>query len=102
LVNGKPQITLKRIGKMPMPIDVLTTYKNGTSEMHYISMNLMYGIKPAEDDTPRIFPQEWKWTDPEYYFTINRNIGDIRSIEIDPSQRMADVNRSNNKLVIPN
>lgn len=102
LVNGKPQITLKRIGKMPMPIDVLITYKDGTSEMHYIPMNLMYGIKPAEDATPRIVHQEWKWTDPEYYFTINRNIGDIRSIEIDPSQRMADVNRSNNKLVIPN
>jgi len=102
LVNGKPQITLKRIGKMPMPIDVLITYKDGTSEMHYIPMNLMYGIKPAEDATPRIVHQEWKWTDPEYNFTINRNIGDIRSIEIDPSQRMADVNRSNNKLVIPN
>jgi hypothetical protein len=100
-VNNQTQITLKRIGKMPMPIDVLVTYKDGTSEMHYIPMNLMFGIKPAEDSIPRIIHAEWKWTDPEYIFTISRSIRDIRSVEIDPSQRMADVNRSNNKLVVP-
>jgi hypothetical protein len=32
---------------------------------------------------------------------ISKSIKDIKSIEIDPSLRMADVNRSNNKLVIP-
>ncbi|WP_298412322.1 M1 family metallopeptidase [Hydrotalea sp.] len=101
VVNNQPQITLKRIGKMPMPIDVLVTYKDGTTEMHYIPMNLMYGIKPAEDATPRIIHAEWKWTDPEYNFSISKSIRDIKSVEIDPSQRMADVNRSNNKLVIP-
>jgi hypothetical protein len=43
----------------------------------------------------------WKWVDPVYQVAITKSIKDIKSIEIDPSLRMADVNRSNNKLVIP-
>ena len=45
--------------------------------------------------------KEWKWVDPEYSFTISKSVTDIKSIEIDPSQRMADVNRVNNKIVVP-
>ena len=99
--DGKTQISLKRVGKMPMPIDVLLTFKDGTQELHYIPLNLMYGEKPAEDNTPRTVHTEWRWTHPEYTFETNRNIKDLKSIEIDPSQRLADINRSNNKLVIP-
>jgi hypothetical protein len=101
VVNGKTQITLKRIGKMPMPIDVLVTYKDGTKELHYIPLNLMYGEKPIEDSVARTVHSEWKWTHPEYNFETSRSIKEIKSIEIDPSQRMADLNRTNNKLVIP-
>jgi len=99
--NGKAEITLKRIGLMPMPVDVLITYKDGTKEMHYVPMNLMYGAKPAEDNTPRIIHDEWKWVDPEYTMTILRSVADIKEIEIDPSKRMADVNRVNNKITVP-
>jgi hypothetical protein len=101
LKDGKTQITLKRLGKMPMPIDVLLTFKDGTQEMHYIPLNLMYGEKPAENTILRTVHTEWRWTHPEYTFETLRNIKDIRSIEIDPSQRMADINKTNNKLVIP-
>ncbi len=99
--EGKTQITIKRVGKMPMPIDVLLTFKDGTQELHYIPLNLMYGEKPAEDNIPRTVHTEWRWTHPEYTFETSRNIKDLKSIEIDPSQRLADINRSNNKLVIP-
>jgi len=101
VVNGKTQITLKRLGKMPMPIDVLVTFKDGTQELHYIPLNIMYGEKPAESKIPRTVHTEWKWTHPDYKFETGRNIQDIKSIEIDPSQRMADINPKNNKLVIP-
>ncbi len=94
-------ITLKRLGLMPMPVDVLITYKDGSQEMHYIPMNLMYGAKPAEDSVKRIVHEDWKWVDPEYNFIINRSVADIKSIEIDPSKRMADVNRVNNKIIVP-
>ncbi len=102
LDNGKTLLTVKRLGKMPMPIDVLVTFKDGTQELHYIPLDMMLGNKPSENITPRTIHAEWRWTHPEYSFETKRNIKDIKSIEIDPSQRMADVNRSNNKLVIPN
>jgi hypothetical protein len=99
--NGKAKITIKRAGLMPMPLDVLITYKDGTKEMHYIPLNMLYGAKPAEDSTPRIVHNEWKWVDPDYSFTLSKAVGDIKEIEIDPSKRMADVNRVNNKISVP-
>ncbi|MFP5040994.1 M1 family metallopeptidase [Parasediminibacterium sp. JCM 36343] len=102
LVNNKTQVTLKRIGKMPMPIDVLLTFKDGTQELHYIPLSLMYGAKPAENNLPRTVEQEWKWTNPEYQFTTNRSITELKSIEIDPTKRLAELNGNNNKLVVPN
>lgn len=100
-ITNKAILTLKRIGKMPMPIDVLITYKDGSSEMYYIPLNLMYGNKPNESNTKNFVLTEWKWTHPEYTFSINKNINEIKSIEIDPTQRMADINRINNKILIP-
>ncbi len=101
LLDGKTAITIKRLGKMPMPIDVLITYKDGSQEVHYIPLNLMYGSKPNENRLTRLDHAEWRWTHPDYQFTTSRSIQDIKSIEIDPSSRLADLNRTNNKLVIP-
>jgi len=99
--TGKPLLSIERVGKMPMPIDVLITYKDGSKEWHYIPLNLMYGNKPTEDDITRIIHSEWKWTHPTYNFSIDKKLIDIKSVEIDPSFRMADINRANNRLVIP-
>lgn len=101
VVDGKTTLTVKRIGKMPMPLDVLVTYKDGSQEMHVIPLDLMYGTKPAEGMAPVTNHQPWRWTHPEYQFAIGKGIQDIKSIEIDPSMRLADINRNNNKLVIP-
>lgn len=101
MVNNKTSITIKRLGKMPMPVDVLVTFKDGSQEMHYMPLDIMYGTKAAESAVPRTVHTPWKWTHPDYSFNTSRAIADIKSIEIDPSQRMADINRTNNKLVIP-
>ena len=102
IVNNKTAITIKRLGKMPMPLDILLTFKDGTQELHYIPLNLMYGEKPAENNIPRIVHEEWKWTHPEYQFTTDRGIRELKSIEIDPTKRLADMNSGSDKLVIPN
>ncbi|MFY7651931.1 MAG: M1 family metallopeptidase [Chitinophagaceae bacterium] len=101
VVEGKTMISLKRIGKMPMPIDVEITYKDGSKEWAYIPLNLSFGRKQAETADKTITHKPWMWTHPEYQFEISRSIKDIKKIEIDPSQRMADMNRQNNRLVIP-
>ncbi len=101
IVDGKTVITLKRIGLMPMPVDVTITYKDGSKELHYIPIDLLYGVKPAENAGNRFLHTDWKWVNPEYMLTVDHGIKDIKEIEIDASKRMADVNRTNNKLVVP-
>lgn len=101
LVDGKTSINLKRVGKMPMPIDVVLTFKDGSQELHYIPSSLQFGEKPVENAIPRTVHAEWKWTHPDYSFTTTRSIKDLKSIEIDPTQRLADINKTNNKLVVP-
>ena len=86
---------------MPMPVDVLITFKDGSKEMHSIPLNLMYGNKPAESAIPWFTEPEWRWTHPDYTFSTNRSVKEIKSIEIDPSMRLADINRVNNRLIIP-
>ena len=100
--NGKATVRIKRIGKMPMPIDLMIEYKDGTKQLFYIPLNLMFGAKPHEDNSvQRKLLDEWKWTDPSYNLQLDRKLTEIKTIEIDPSQRMADVERQNNRLMIP-
>jgi hypothetical protein len=99
--NNKLKIRLKNNGRMPMPIDVLLTFKDGSKEMAYIPQYLMFGAKPDEDPSiKRTVFDPWKWTHPYYTFQINRNLLDVKSVEIDPSKRMADIERKNNRLEI--
>ena len=100
--GGKAKIKLRRIGDMPMPVDVLITFKDGSKMLAYIPQYSMFGEKPVEDASiPRTVFEPWKWTSPEYSFVIDHKVGDLKVIEIDPSMRMADVDRRNNKLDIP-
>lgn len=97
--GGKTKLRLSRVGLVPMPVDLQLTFKDGTKELHYIPLDLMYGEKPAEDAAiSRNVYDAWKWTHPVYIIETNRKLLDVTVAEIDPSQRMADVERKNNKL----
>jgi hypothetical protein len=92
-------VTLERIGEFPMPIDLLVTYTDGTSELYYIPMNETLGNKPAESKTqPRVDLETWPWVNPTYTLKINKPVKSIAKLEIDPSMRMADINRKNNLM----
>jgi hypothetical protein len=98
-VNGSTKIRMQRTGQMPMPIDVKITFKDGSSEWHYIPLNLMFGQKPAElGQSQRKIYEEWKWTHPIYEIETAKRLTNIVSVEIDPSHRMADIERKNNRL----
>jgi hypothetical protein len=99
--GGKTKIRLRRDGEMPMPIDLKVTFRDSTSEMHYVPLDLMYGEKPAEDNTPVKTYPAWKWTSEKYVVETSRKVADISEVEIDPSQRLADVERRNNRIRIP-
>ena len=86
-------ITLERVEKMPMPIDVLVTYTDGTKELFNIPLQMMRGKKP----TSATILKDWTWAHPTYKFSVTKK---IQSVEIDPSKLMADVNRKNNTYKI--
>jgi hypothetical protein len=99
--DGNTLIELNRIGEFPMPIDLVVSFKDGSKKSFYISMNELLGNKPSEKGNEgRIALEPWPWVNSSYSLIINNKEPEIESIEIDPSQRMADVNRKNNKLVL--
>lgn len=97
--NGSTNITLEKVGRMMMPIDLKVTYRDGSEEMFYIPLAIMRGEKDKEDTgIKRTVKPDWPWTNPTYGLTVGRDASEIASVEIDPSGRMADVDRSNNRF----
>ena len=90
-------VALKRAGLMPMPLDIEVEFSDGTVSHYYIPMRIMWGQKENEfQDIERFVQEDWPWVFPEYSFMIDRPLSEIERIEIDPTQRMADINRQNN------
>lgn len=94
---GKTTVTLERIGRMPMPIDLTVQYTDGTSESFYIPLRMMNFIKPNPNpNVKRTVLEDWAWAQSNYSFTIDKNKGAIKKITIDPSGLMADIKAANN------
>lgn len=90
-------VSLERIGRTPMPMDILVEYTDGTKESFYIPLRMMSFEK--ENPTPEIkrtVLNDWTWADPNYFFEIPKAKASIKKITIDPSGLMADVKRDNN------
>lgn len=96
--GGMSVLNLHRDGNMPMPLDVLITYRNGNTEMISIPLRIMRGAKASEfPDSPYRVAEDWPWTHPDYQLLIESPASEIAEIEIDPSRRMADVDVANNR-----
>lgn len=88
-INNK--ITLNRIGRIPMPIELKVTYKDKSEEFFYIPLDIMRGEKTVVDGTSVL--KDWFWAKPSYSFEVKKA---VKKIEIDPNQQMMDINRKNN------
>lgn len=90
-------VTLERIGRIPMPVDVLVEYTDGTQESFYIPLRMMSFAK--ENPTPalkRTTLPDWAWAYPTYFFEIPKGKNSIKKITLDQSGYLADVKRDNN------
>jgi len=87
-INNR-EIILENKGSMPMPIDIKVTYVDGSTEDFYIPLRMLLGQKP----TTATIINDWSWVQPTYTFTTSKI---VKSVEIDTSKLMADVDRSNN------
>jgi len=90
-------VTLERIGRMPMPIDIYVEYSDGTTESFYIPLRMMGFEKPnPTPDIKRTVLPDWAWAYPTYFFEIPKGKSSIKKIMIDPTGLMADVKKENN------
>ncbi len=96
--ENKTSVKLERVDLMPMPLDVVVEYTDGSSELFYIPLRIMRGEKPAENDMKRTVLKDWPWVEPSYNLVINKPASQIKSVTIDPTQRLADVNPDNNSF----
>jgi len=83
------KVSLKRIGKMPMPVDITIEYTDGTSENYYIPLRMMRGEKSSSATVLK----DWAWAHPNYSFTASKT---IKSVIIDPLEKTADIDSANN------
>ncbi|WP_073355495.1 M1 family metallopeptidase [Flavobacterium xanthum] len=96
-IGDKTIVTLERIGRMPMPIDLLVEYTDGTMESFYIPLRMMSFKK--ENPNPalkRTVLGDWAWAYPTMEFMIAKPKSTIKKITIDPSGLMADIKKENN------
>jgi hypothetical protein len=90
-------VSLERIGRMPMPIDILVEYTDGTKESFYIPLRLMSFEKENPNTAvKRTVLKDWTWGNPNYFFEIPKSKTSIQKITIDPLGLMADVKKENN------
>ena len=90
-------ITLKRKARIPMPIEVVVTFEDGSSDMYYIPNDLLHGYKAFKNDVYLMEP--WNWASTEYEFEVQGN-KKVSKVEIDPTKRIADVNQMDNSVEI--
>lgn len=91
------KVTLQRIGRMPMPLDIIVVYEDGTQESFYVPLQMMHYVK----DNPypnlnRTVLNSWDWAHPTFEFTIDKPKSAIKIVMLDPAELMADINKENN------
>ena len=91
------KISLVRNGQMPMPIDLLVVFEDGTKKTFYAPLRMMHGEKENPySEIDRTVLEPWPWAFPTYDINIDAPLKTIKAVMIDPSQLMADVNQTDN------
>jgi len=91
--DNKSKIIFVKDGKMPMPLDVLIEYVDGTNELYNIPLRIMRGEKKLDNGRTFNYMPDWPWTHPVYTVFTEKS---VKAVTIDPDQRMIDMNRDNN------
>lgn len=92
VMNGT-KVLFQRKGKFPMPLDIEVVYAGGLVEYYNIPLVSMYG---AKKDPKYDVLSPWAWTHPSYEFKIPSKGLEVLEVTIDPSQRLLDIDITNN------
>ena len=92
------KVTLERKGLMPMPIEVKVILNDNSEMNYYIPLQIMRGEKKQASEVIQL--KDWAWAYPSYEFEIEKNKTEIKSISINPSAKMADINELNDTYTV--
>ena len=100
--GNKTEIVLKRIGRMPLPIDLFVVEKSKKVHYYYIPLRMQFGNKP---NPYMLFDQEvmpaWGWGNTTYTLEINMPLEKIQTVAIDADNLSVDINKANNVFQNP-
>ena len=78
-----------------MPIEIEVLYEDLSTDIYYIPLSIMRGEKDNSNNK-FIFLEDWEWVNESYQIDLDDSDKKIKKIEINPSGKLADVNKSNN------
>ena len=92
----KYKISLERLGRMPMPIDFLVEYTDGSKESFYVPLRMMSfeKVNPNPEIKRTVLP-DWAWAYPTYDYWLKTD-KTIKKITLDQNGLMADIKKDNN------
>ena len=97
--GNKTEVTLKRMGRLPLSIDLWVTDKAGNIRYVYVPLRMTYAEKPNTYPAyPRTVLPAWGWGNPTYTFTLDMPLEDIKSITLDPENKSVDTDKENNSF----
>ena len=95
------KVQLQKLGRMPMPLEIRVTLKDGSERWFYTAPRILRGEKaqPAYAPNWTVLP-DWPWTHPDYEFLIEGVAKDqVDRVEINPTGRMWEHDVENNAWI---
>jgi aminopeptidase N len=97
--DQKTEVVIERKGLIPMPLEVEVVYTDQTKELFYLPLDIMRGEKKMKGYNGKwTIISDVNWVKENIVVTINKPSKAIESITIDPTDTMADIDRSNNSV----
>lgn len=99
--NDSVVVTLERKGGMLMPVDVVLLDKQQSGRFLHIPLSLTMGARMDHPggatwtDLPA-----WEWVAPTYTFVVPGRVDQLHAVVVDPFSRLADMDRTNDQLLI--
>lgn len=87
------EITLERIGNMPMPLEISVDLVNGETLQYYIPLALLRKDKSFKNKV--LILKDWAWAYPKYTFTVPVSKENVKLVSVNPTKKMADTNPLN-------
>ena len=86
-------VRLRKLGAMPMPIDVRIDDANGERVDYLIPLRIQRGHAPLGE---RRLAEDWPWTNPTYTLALPIPVARVAKVRIDPDLKLSEADRDNN------